>query len=316
MGWHDMKSSKFQVPSSKNKQKKNTSLRLLFTVLVLCGLYVLVKNLYSSAFFQKKDRVNIVVSTETVAFYSLGLDDGVNYFASFFPDLEVVVPGGYGYYRLGALSKLVDLEKTPDLLKRTLSLMTSNFNDYYFYPSRSKDKINVHFGRDQKEFSTPSFNLTFFGKSNASFFDRLYIYMKLFSKTKGQFRIISLLPYINVGSRQVFSNQDFFDRYQGNFYKKTYRNEQRTVQILYTKSYKTAKMIGQMVEGEGIRVVDFSDKSGTSKECEIVEDTKNFSQTAKALSQFFNCKLLQNKTDPYDIIFKLNRVEKEWEVDL
>ncbi|MBI4008892.1 hypothetical protein HY357_01550 [Candidatus Roizmanbacteria bacterium] len=75
-------------------------------------------------------------------------------------------------------------------------------------------------------------------------------------------------------------------------------------------------MIGQMVEGEGIRVVDFSDKSGTSKECEIVEDTKNFSQTAKALSQFFNCKLLQNKTDPYDIIFKLNRVEKEWEVDL
>src|SRR3989344_8022465 len=170
---------------------------LLSSILIVITFYVFYligKDLYSSAFFQKKDRINVVFSQEQIAFYSLGLVDRVNYFVSFFPDLEAVVPGGYGYYRLGALAKLVSLDKKPDIFKKTYSMATSSIIDFYFYPSASSDKIEVFFGREMRDFQLPRFYLIFFGRSNAHFFDRLFLYLQFLGKTKGQFKAISQVP--------------------------------------------------------------------------------------------------------------------------
>ena len=109
------------------KKQKISRLKLFYFLIVVFTFYFLIFNLRSSAFFQKKDRVNTVFSEEKITYYSLGLTDKVNYYISFYPDLEVVVPGGYGYYRLGALAKLTSLEKNPDLPKQTSLSHTKSF---------------------------------------------------------------------------------------------------------------------------------------------------------------------------------------------
>src|SRR3989338_2216276 len=281
---------------------------LLSSILIVITFYVFYligKDLYSSAFFQRKDRINLVINQDQIAVYSLGLEDRVNYFIPFYPDLNVIIPGGYGYYRLGALAKLVSLEKNPDLLRKTYSLMTPGFVDFYFYSSIPSDKIEILFGKEKRDFFLPRFYLIFFAKSNARFFDRLFLYLQFLGKTKGQFKIIADIPTKIEGSRRVFSSNNFFETYQGIFYKKTYRSEQRSVQIVYTKSYKTAQFLTQILEGEGIRVVDLSQSDNKEKNCFVFEDKKKFSETAKSVSQFFACRLSVGKTGAYDIILKL-----------
>ena len=157
--------------------------------------------------------------------------------------------------------------------------------------------------------------MIFFAKSNAHFFDRLYLSFQFLGKTRPQFKIISLLPTEKQGDRTVFSSEDFFKAYQGFFYKRTYRTEQLNAQILYTRSFKTAQLIGQILEGEGIRVVDLSQSEDFTKKCEIREENKKFSETTQAINQYFGCKLASAKTGAYDIIFKLGEKEREWEVD-
>ncbi len=299
-------SKKFKVQSSKFK------LTLLFLLIIL--IYIVGKNFYRSAFFQNKDRINIVFSDEHPTYYSMGLSDNVNYDVPFFPDLVVTIPGGYGEYRLGALGKLVDLEKNPDLIKKTYSLMTSSIIDYYFYRSASSDKIKIYFGEKKENFFLPGSYLIFFGKSNAHFLDRLYVFMLFFGKTKGQFKIISNIPYDKQADGIVFSTQTFFDTYQGYFYRTTYRNEKRNVQILYSKSYSTASKISQILQGEGIRVVDLSEVNTQDRNCYVKEDNKDFSQTAKVIANFFDCKLVRSKTEAYDIILQLGKREGEWEI--
>lgn len=305
-----MKKEKIQ-----EKNKKRNTLKLFYFLIAVFIFYILFFNLRNSAFFQKKDRINVVFSQDQIAFYSLGLVDKVNYFISYFPDLEAVVPGGYGYYRLGALAKLASLEKKPDLFKKTYSVITSSFVDFHFYPSASSDKIEVLFGADKKDFSTPGFNLIFFGTSNAQFMDRIFLYLQFLGKTKGQFKNITSLPVTKKIDRTIISSSDFFKTYQGIFYKKTYRTEQRNVQILYTKSYKTAQILGQILEGEGIRVVDLSKIDVSGKKCQVFEDKKDFSDTAWSIGRFFGCQLSHGETEAYDIILKLGKVEEEWEVE-
>lgn len=304
------------------KSRKQQLLSALFILLILCGLYVFVKNLCSSAFFQKKDRINVVFDGENAEFYSVGLDHDINYYISFYPDLEFVVPGGFGQYRSGAFAKLVSLEKDPDMYRKVFSNSLSNFVDFYFYPnppnrraSASSDKIKIYFGEKDSDFSIPGLHLLFFGKSNANIFDRLFVFLQLFGKTKGQFKSIDYLSLDKQTGGTVFSNDNFSKKTKGNFYKKTYRKEEAHVQILYTKSYKTAKAIGQMIEGEGIRVADLSEVTEGNDTCQVTRDTNNFSSSATAISKFFHCKLIAGNTGAYDIIVKLGEVEKEWEIE-
>jgi hypothetical protein len=246
----------------------------------------------------------------------LGLTDRVNYFIPLFPDLEVVVPGGYGYYRLGALAKLSSLEKDIDLFRKSYSAATSSMVDFYFYPSASSDRMEIFFGKEKSDFALPGISVIFFGKSNANFFDRLYLYFKFLGKTKSQFRTIDVDTDGNQGSRVTFSPDEFLEAAQGIFYKRTYRNEQRSVQIMYTASYATALLVSQILEGEGIRVVDLTANNGKSlKKCEVIEEDSSFSETAKSLALFFDCNLIVEKTEAYDIIFKLGEAEKKWLVE-
>ncbi|MBI2641440.1 hypothetical protein HYW87_02485 [Candidatus Roizmanbacteria bacterium] len=303
-----------------HKKKINTKLLLKVILVILClyTLFFLFKNLYSSAFFQKRDRVNVLFYGKETLLYSIGLVDSVDYVLSLPADLETIIPGGYGYYRVGALGRLVDLEKKPDLFRKSFSLLSLSFIDFYFYPSANRQMnrgAEIYFGEGLIDTGVPSITSLFLSQTNAHFFDRIYLFFRFFAKTKSQFKEISKIPTEKRADIAAFSIEKFFESSQGYFYKKSYRNEKRVVQILYTKSYETVQAISNILEGEGIRVADLSQIDKTEKGCIVWEKESVGSLTARGIATFLGCKMTKGITSPYDIIVILGEKEGEWEVD-
>lgn len=274
------------------------SLRIVVLVLFVLVLLVFGRSFASSGFFQKTDRVNIMFYGERPLMYSIGKGDGIDYAIGFYPDLKISVAGGYGTYRVGAVGKLTTLEKKPSILQRTFSFLSSYFVNYYFYPS----SVPVYFGKGGVENAkAPGLKDVFFSLGNASLVDRLYIAFLLFQNPKSQFKE---LPFS--------TREEFAKNYLGYFYDTTYRNEKQSVQIIYTKSAKTASFIGQTLEGEGIKVADITESTNEKGGCEVVYDQKT--QTSSDLSRFFGCRSRKGETGAYDILFMLGGLEDEWEV--
>ncbi len=295
----------------KSKGKNNRSKKALnigFILVVFIILISVINALRSSLFFQTKDRINLVFYQKIPVLYSLGLVDNVNYSIVFYPDLQMLVPGGYGKYRVGAFGKLVSLEKDPEIFKRTFSLATSSFVNFYFYP-KSPD---IYFGKGSENgLKLPTLSQIFLENSNVNFFDRVYIFLLFWGKTTGSFQIINQLPIVN---GEQFDATEFANRYTGYFYRRTYRTESQNVQILYTNDYNTAESLSNILEGNGIRVGDVSQQDSGSSGCEVLENSQNFSKTASDLNRFFDCPLKPGDTGAYDIILKLGSLEKTWKL--
>ena len=114
----------------------------------------------------------------------------------------------------------------------------------------------------------------------------------------------------------MFDYNSFYKKFQGSFFQRAYRNYDINVQIVYTKSYKTAQLIGQMIEGEGIRVVDLLNQEKIITDCLLITDKKiSTTKTYQRLADFFKCKLKIGETTVSDIILELGDLEKEWAVN-
>lgn len=278
-----------------------TSKRFGFALLFVFLALFLIYSFANSLFIRKRDRINIFLhAQDRITYYSISTVDDVNYLVYFRPNLKITVPGGYKLYRFGALAKLSELDKDPELLKKAFSSATSSFVDFYFFP---KDPEILYGTSIPDTVRYPSFAELFFDHSNASLLDRIYLYLRFVSSGKTQF---SIIPSPKVEA-------DFAKSYQGYFYKKTYRNEKRIVQIIYTKKYETADLISRVLEGNGIRVADLTEDSKPHNTCMIIENTGQHSKTAEDLSAFFRCQLQKGDTGTFDIIFILGDREGDWE---
>lgn len=288
---------------SKKRLKRVYHFRLTLgsTLLLSFATVFLIFSLANSLFIIRRDRVNLLLhSKDRITYYSISTTDEVNYIIYFRPDSKIIVPGGYQRYRFGALAKLASLDKNPELLKKAYSSATSSFTDFYFYSSQPEILYGtsipggVYF---------PKFSELFFYNSNANLLDRIYIWYRFLTSGKAQFTQIS--------SPRV--EEDFAKLYQGFFYNRTYRHERRLAQIIYTKKYRTADLIGRVLEGNGIQVVDISYKERPHNTCIVIESSSKFSQTAKDISKYFKCKLQTGQTGTFDILFILGDNEDYWE---
>jgi len=62
-------------------------------------------------------------------------------------------------------------------------------------------------------------------------------------------------------------------------------------------------------------VVDLSQKKlDLNQSCQIVTSLKIKTQTVKDIKQFFSCSFKSGETPVSDIIIKLGKLEKDWEV--
>jgi hypothetical protein len=305
---------KTKAPSPRKHASENQKKMLYFLVFGFIGIYclsILVRDLSRSLFFQRKDRITIVVYSAKPTYYSFGISEVGNYALSFYPDLRVQIPGGYGYYRVGALGKLVQLEKEPIIFQKAFSAVTSTTVDYYFY----EDSDQVYYGSkgsEQKE-GQPKLRDLFFMKSNASFIDRLYLLALLNQIKPNTVYEIDYLPYDRVKDDTVFDSKTFLEKYIGTFYQKTYRNENLNVQIVYSKSYKTADLISSILNGNGVLVGDISQEPHDQEKCTVIEeDSDKKSKTAQLITTYFGCDHKKGETGIYDILFVLGSLEKTW----
>ncbi|QQS43364.1 hypothetical protein IPM65_04355 [Candidatus Roizmanbacteria bacterium] len=266
-----------------------------------------------SLFVSSPDRINFVMYGPQTRYYSLDTKTNRHYEISFPPDLKVDVPGGYGQYRVGSLGKLAELDGNAHLLEKTFAATTTTFIHYYFFP----DSDEVYYGSDIEESAKkPSVLHVLFWSGNASVLDRLYLSLMLLGKKDTQFNLISYRKETdNVLGDTVFRNDTFMKKSIGLLYQANYREEQASVQILYPHEYKTAMRISTLLEGNGIRVSDVSLDIDRSDTCEVIFSTEVPSQTARDISSYFTCPLVNGKTDVYDIIFVLGMREKDWEIE-
>lgn len=279
---------------------------------MLVVIVVLLRQLFTSAFFVKEDRINVLFYSSEPIYYSFEKGGEVHYLTTFNADSRAAVPGGYGVYRIGALGKLATLEKNPELLQKTFSRITGSMIDFTFYP---KSEI-VYYGSNEKV-RIPSLSQLFLYESNANFFDRLYLYMQYFGKHLTDFEEIQIKK-IQSGDSVLLSDTTFARQYLGYFYHKSLRAENKTVQILYTNSYSAAKNMSRIIDGEGIRVVDIDMNQNSKIEnqngCVVMENTEQaFSLTSEEIAHFFKCILIKGKGRVSDIVIEMKGGEKEWE---
>ena len=282
---------------------------IIFIFLLICLFYYLFKSVTSSVFLKGRDKINVVFYGEEARFYSLDRKN-VNYLLSFSNLVKVIVPGGYGQYKVGALGKLASLEKKPEIIGKTFSATTSSLVDLYFY---QKKIIVYHENLNLKK--APTFKEIFLRNSNANFIDKLILFYIFSTNNKESFQIIDLDPFETKGNDSEFDYNSFYKKFQGSFFQRIYRNFDINVQIVYTKSYKTAQLIGQMIEGEGIRVVDLSNQDVSLRGCLLIADKNTTTTKAfERLADFFKCKTRIGETSVSDIILELGDLEKEWEI--
>jgi len=283
-----------------------------FILLGIFSLLILLKLLSGSLFINGSDRIQFVVYGQDTRLYSLSPKGRVNYYVGYNSDLKVNVPNGYGAYRIGALSKLIAYEKKPELLSKAFSVATSSFVTYYFYPSSSE----IYYSSEVPEsYRAPSFKEIMLYKSNARILDRVYIYLHIAQSSPSSFQNLDIDLLTKKKQSQSYLSSDAFGKeYRGFFYNKTYRTERLTVQIKYTKSFNTAVAIAQILEGNGIRVVDISESDSSSKRCNVTTSTAVKSKTTEAIKRVFGCDLIKEKVEKSDILFNLGSVESEWEL--
>lgn len=275
-------------------------------------LFILIRSFSQSLFFNSKDRINIIVYGQNVAYYSLAIQESRDYVVYFPPEMKVQVPGGYESYRVGSIGKLIKLDNNPDLYRKTFSLATSSFVNYYFYP----DTVDVYYGEGTKEnYAKLTLQDFFFMKSNASFLDRVYLAGFVLNKDLSKFRVLRYIETEKIRDDIFFEAEEFTKKSIGLFFQKTYRNEQKNIQIAYNNNYSTAESIGKMLEGNGIRISDITLNLQPKKHCIVRESSSIHSATAHHIAQFLDCQLITGKTDVYDIILELGDTEKVWEVN-
>lgn len=269
-----------------------------------------------SLFFTSADRIQFVIVGKETTVYSLSLTDDRQYVMRLPADIKINVPGGYGAYRVGSLTKLVALEKKPEILKKGFSLATSSFVTYYFYTS---DEPIYYGGLRDDEFVKHNPRLFLTLSSNANIFDRLFLFLKLTQIKDGSLTSLNYKQEIDsVHDDVTFDSDSFRKRALGLMYQERFRKENKTVQIQYSQSYITARGVGTILEGNGIRINDIAQTEKADQDskqpCVVVENTQEHSITTKAIASFFGCSTKEGSTDVYDIIVVLNNTEKDWQL--
>lgn len=288
-------------------------------IYIVVGIFILIYLVFkgiqvfaSSLFFSHNSRINTVFYGQDTTFYSLDKKDARSYVMHFPSDLKMQVPGGYGSYRVGSLGKLSHLDNKPDILQKTFSDATTSFVQFYFY----EDTDIVFYGDSiPEDIQKPKLKHILFQKSNAQFFDRLYLAVTFLNKKTDDFKRIAYQEKENRLQNDVFFQEESFIKESiGLLYQTQYRDEQKSIQIQYPENYTVAQSVGSLLEGNGIRVSDISLDLNSKKDCVIIESNDEKSVTSQDLSSFFGCPIKKGNTDVYDIVFVLGNVEKEWAV--
>lgn len=299
----------------KKSGKKRTRLaKIVFIlwlpfVMLVAGI-ITYRNVKNSLFFSHTDKVRIVLYGKQTTFLSLGLRDNVSYRIIYPADLKIVVPGGYGFYRIGALGKLQALQNDLTLIQRSFSQATSTMVQYYFvFPEN-----DIFYGNNTDSSSIISqIKLFMTGTSNASFLDRIYLTLFFAQKKETVWKDLSLIEVQKEGE-SILDQEATTRKWQGYLFDAAIRRENATIQVLYTSSFEAAQSVASILDGSGVRVSDVQSKPSKPASCLLTVGNTSLMQsvTVVSLQTFFHCPIETGNTGIYDILFSIGGIEKNW----
>jgi hypothetical protein len=143
--------------------------------LIVYFVIIWVRSVGDRVTFFDHDRVNVLFYGAEPMVLSFGIGDAGNYVLYFDPSTEMYTVGGYGYYRIGSLEKLAQIEKDYDLLRRTVASALSTDIDYYFSPKETAVYGGESSATDLEKFSLLKHIVSFQERTNAHLMDRILL---------------------------------------------------------------------------------------------------------------------------------------------
>lgn len=279
-------------------KKKTITIGIIIVFVYI--VYFLFNSLNKSLIFKTSGRYTYVIYNEKPFVISFNFTDKLHTYIELDNSEEIIVPGGYGKYRIGSLGKLAFLKKDYSIIDRAISNYISARingsliqNDGSIYEDLKDDtKIN-------KNTLKQLFLIDHI--SNIPFFDRWYILSQILIYN----RSANKLEKISKNQKDI----------TGRLYDKVLRNDNKTIQIMYS-SYNSASVLARIMDGSGARVVDMLslDSPYDYSECEIIDSSDPVSITSQYMRDFFGCSLKRGKTQLSDIIIILNKkIEEKWD---
>jgi len=284
----------------KNMRSRVPILIFGLSVVFLILAYFLYKSYSASLYNSSLTRINIGIWGEHSYVLSLGKTTKQHHIFLFGNSYEVQVPGGLKGYKIGALGKLADLEKDPQLFIKAMGEGSGVFIHKYL------QELDADIYYDDTWLDTLKFNdvkkellSKVFLPGDLNIFDRIFVYLAIRDSTPSQSTLVKVKKEV----------PDLL------LYDKVFRNEKQLVQILYSDSERTAYFISRLLENTGIRVADISKNTSETTNCVIVESAKNFSQTSRFISSYFGCELREGDTGLYEVQWILDgKVENRWKL--
>lgn len=300
----------------KNNTRGKAFVIIAVLFLVAYFLYKLIQIASGGLTLMGQDRVSIVFFGSQVRVLSFGVTDGVHYVIELSNEQRVIVPGGYGRYKVGSMQKLAELEEDPGIMQRATSSVLSAYVDRYFAPQ----KAGIYTQNSARgDFSKLALLRRVFSVSsitNATIADRIYIGYLIIRTNKNSFVELSTNTAKQVNGDAIFSERGYLKKYRGFFFHKTYREESLDTKILYN-NYDSAVDLSRVIEGQGIRIVDLDKAPQSFASCIITLD-KDISGGPRATISFFkrefDCSVEDGTSEGADITVILgSELEEKWE---
>ena len=300
-----------------NNNRNQTIIKLFFGLFILYIVVKLILALNSSYFINPPQRINILFYGPQSQIISFGVKDGINYIVNFNNDIYLNVPGGYGLNKIGALGRLSNIEKKPELIAKTFMVAIGANIDSYLIPK--KNQIYDNDSNNRKTIAKLSninrLILPINYLSDSAWFDRIYLSVLLLRLNQTQLISLNTSATYDVSKRKIFNDNGFSRRYTGFFFQPKFRDEAANLRIYY-QTYKIAKNISRILEGEGIRVVDLELIDKKQKQCRLLtgqQSISKFPKTINFIANKFGCRIKIEEVGGVDIgIILGSRVEKEW----
>ena len=290
---------------------RNILCMAILSILLAGGVFFLARGVLTSKILSwNGDRLQVVFYQEYSEMVSIDRRDLLHSRMQFNPDTRVLVPGGFGYYRVGSLGKLIRYQKDKTLFSKAFSSSTGSMISIVFYPR----KETIYYSNDKEDLKKPltkreMITSVFFNETDGSFIDRIILGYMLFGLPMENIERLEPSGIIREGKEYV-SMDAVLHKSMGYWFQRAFRKEDKTVQIAYEHSYSTAQLVSIVIEGSGIRVVDLAEQKKRPT-CEVWE-TGEKSKTAEQLVSYFSCVYVHKRPPISDILFVLGPVEEKW----
>jgi len=293
-------------------QSRNRALGWKLVVVIIIGIFALwlVKQYRSSLFLSKRQVVNIGVFSEKPFVYSYDRNRKIAHIVNFEPDIYVNVPGGYGWYKLGSVNLLGQIENNQnEILKQTFAELAGAPIDLVVYPKKAKVFENQaknfldYFYNFRQHWISQSKN----SHSVNNLFDRLILPAKLNLRADRLIVINTENLILKEKNQKRYYSEKLDSKIKGFLYQEELLHSPAKVVIFSSsENYLSARKLMRQVEGLGLKVLELKILSNEPDKHCLIKASSNNKKIAKLLADYYNCQVEIDRVPSTMIGFYLN----------